>query len=136
IFCKDLAQAFRITSTDDGATFQAPVEITETFRKFPVAWKFFATGHSHGIQLASGRLAVPVFLSEVPRTGGFKRDKFHVGVIYSDDRGARWQEGGLVPDGDLLSENTIFERADGSLVLNARATGLHHRAVAYSTDAG
>ncbi len=135
IFCKNLEQAYSITSADGGATFGKPVEITGTFKKFANPWTFFATGHAHGIQLRTGRLAVPIFLSEVPRTGGGKRDSFHVGVIYSDDHGKTWQAGGTVPESSHLNENTIYETSDGSIVINARATN-SNRYVARSADGG
>jgi hypothetical protein len=135
IFCKDLVQAYSITTTDDGKTFGEPVEITETFKKLAAPWAFFATGHAHGIQLQSGRLVVPVFLSETPRSGGEKRVNFHLATINSDDHGKTWQPGGIVPESGHLNENTIYETADGSIVTNARATS-SSRFVARSADGG
>ena len=137
IFCKDVTQAFCLSTTDDGATFGPAVEITETFRQFPYAWKFFATGHAHGIQLASGRLAIPVFLSSTPRSGPERAEKdFRVGTIFSDDHGAHWNPGGLVPEDKLMNESTIYECADGSIVINSRSIRRSARMVARSADAG
>ncbi|MDR1279367.1 MAG: glycoside hydrolase [Opitutaceae bacterium] len=140
LFCKNLKQAYHITSADGGATFGNPVEITGTFKKFANPWAFFATGHAHGIQLRTDpprtdRLVVPIFLSEVPRGGGEKRDRFHIGVIHSDDHGKTWQAGGTVPESSHLNENTIYEASDGSIVINARATNAN-RYVARSADGG
>ncbi|RRJ98111.1 hypothetical protein Ga0100231_006885 [Opitutaceae bacterium TAV4] len=135
LFCKNLEQAYSISSTDGGATFENPVEITEVFKKFANPWVFFATGHAHGIQLRTDRLVVPIFLSEVPRSGGKKRDSFHVGVIYSDDHGKTWQAGGTVPESSHLNESTIYEASDGAIVINARATN-SNRYVARSADGG
>ncbi len=63
-------RCFYIRSDDDGLTFTKPVEITATFDQFrpEYDWKVLATGPAHGIQLKSGRLLVPVWLS--PGTGG------------------------------------------------------------------
>ena len=135
IFCWNLTRAYAITSTDDGATFGKPVEITETFKQFAYDWKYFATGHCHGIQLRDGRLVVPIFLNNVPR-GQESKGKLQAGVIYSDDHGKTYQAGGLVAFFHQLNESSVFEASDGSLCLNMRARGLGHRVVARSSDGG
>jgi sialidase-1 len=135
IFCWNLTRAFSIKSIDDGATFETPVEITGTFRQFPYAWKYFATGHVHGIQLRNGRLVVPVWVNNVPRTDERKGEPQN-GVIYSDDHGKTYRAGGLVTPFHQLNEASVFEASDGTLVLNSRAAGLGCRVVARSRDDG
>ncbi len=61
------ARAYLKTSTDEGATWSAPREITGAFEKFRdrdgFDWKVLAMGPGHGIVLANGRFVVPVWLS-------------------------------------------------------------------------
>ena len=83
-------------SDDDGATWSSSVEITSE-TKDP-AWTWYATGPCHGIQLSSGRLAVPcdhmvgVYFDR-------KADPYHSHVILSDDGGETWRIGGIVDEG-------------------------------------
>ena len=44
-------------SSDDGATWSKPVEITAEVKD--PSWTWYATGPGHGIQLKSGRLVIP-----------------------------------------------------------------------------
>ncbi|MHC4252167.1 MAG: exo-alpha-sialidase, partial [Planctomycetota bacterium] len=51
--------------------------------------------------------------------------------------GDSWRTGGLVaPELNRLNECTIIERADGTLLMNARAHGAGFRALATSADGG
>lgn len=97
-------------STDDGASWSAPVELTGSV-KAP-DWTWFATGPGVAIQLAGGRLLVPCdhYLA------GTKAARSH--VIFSDDHGATWRPGGVVGGG--VNECQVAERADGTLLLNMR----------------
>ena len=54
------------SSTDDGATWTKPVEITRDVKK--PEWTWYATGPGVGIQLKSGRLLVPC--EQEPAMGG------------------------------------------------------------------
>jgi len=135
IFCWNLTRAFSIASIDDGATFETSREITDAFREFPYPWKYFATGHVHGIQLRNGRLVIPVWVNNVPRTEEPKGGPQN-GVIYSDDHGKTFHAGGLVASFHQLNEASVFEASDGTLVLNSRAAGLGSRVVARSRDGG
>ena len=55
LYCINYARCFSMRSTDDGATWSKPAEITATFEPFreKVDWKVIATGPGHGIQLTS-----------------------------------------------------------------------------------
>ena len=135
IFCWDLTRAFCLTSTDEGATF-AKAEITGAFKQFDYPWKYFATGHVHGIQLADGRLVAPVWLNDVPRRAEAK-GSMRVSILTSADGGATWRPGGLVPPRfPRLNESSVFQASDGSLCFNMRTMGRGFRAVSRSTDGG
>ena len=70
LFCLEYMRVFYQRSGDDGLTWSTPVEITATFDAFKkdYDWKVLATGPNHSIQLRTGRLVVPVWLST--GTGG------------------------------------------------------------------
>lgn len=114
-------------STDDGATWSAPVEITTSVKR--PGWTWYATGPGNGIQLSSGRLVVPcdhITLDE---------KVMHSHVIYSDDGGKSWSLGGVA--GEKTNESAVVELRDGTLLLNMRSYhGRNRRAVAHSRDGG
>ncbi len=120
-------------SDDEGATWVEPVEITSSVKR--PEWTWYATGPCHGIQLASGRLLVSCdHVVGVALDRG--ADPQHSHVILSDDGGATWRIGGIVPEG--TNESAAVELADGSVYINcrnARDAGTA-RAVARSTDGG
>lgn len=131
VFCRNNKRAFYTKSTDDGATFHKSVEITGAFHGFDFAWTRLATGPSHGIQMRSGRIIVPVWIND--RIGHYYRSA----VIYSDDAGKTWAAGGIVkPAIRDCSECMAVELADGSLLLNMRNKSAKCRAVTRSTDGG
>jgi sialidase-1 len=135
LYCVEYARCFYRRSTDDGATFGEPVEITKTFEAFRdrYKWGVIATGPGHGIELKSGRLLVPIWMS----TGENGHRPSSIATIYSDDNGTTWHAGEIVGDGTLLnpSENTLVERSDGRVVMNIRhESEPHQRAIAISPD--
>jgi len=114
-------------STDDGATWSRPEEITKT-TKLP-NWTWYATGPGVGIQLRGGRLVVPCDHC----LAGSKMRQSH--VVLSDDHGATWKLGGVVSDN--MNECQVVELGEGSLLLNMRSyQGRNRRAIATSTDGG
>ena len=113
-------------STDDGATWAAPAEITSQVSR--PDWTWYATGPGNGIQLRSGRLVVPC--DHNTRDG---RRFSH--VIYSDDRGATWKIGGVAEE--KTNESAVAELKNGDLLLNMRSYhGRNRRAVQRSRDGG
>ncbi|MFW6125018.1 MAG: sialidase family protein [Pirellulales bacterium] len=125
-FCRDNDRVFVTKSSDDGATWAAPVEITGQVK--PARWSWYATGPGVGIETTSGRLVVPCDHRE-------SGDEMHSHVFYSDDHGRTWQLGGSLPD--RTDECQVIERAAGSLLLNMRSYhGRNRRAVATSNDGG
>jgi sialidase-1 len=139
LFCTEYNRCFHMRSDDEGKTFSKSVEITATFEKFrdEYSWQVFATGPAHGIQLRSGRLVVPVWLSK--GTEGNAHKPSATATIYSDDQGKTWKRGDVVAnESDPLtnpSETVIAQLADGRVMLNIRSQSKQHRrAVSFSDD--
>jgi sialidase-1 len=115
------------SSTDDGATWAKPAEITKQVKK--PEWTWYATGPGVGIQLKSGRLLIPC---DSKSDGGKVRESH---VIFSDDGGKSWKLGGVV--GPNCNESQAVELADGSVMLNMRSYQANNRRlVAISKDGG
>lgn len=98
-----------VASTDDGATWSAPVDLNPQVRKPEWAGMFASSGH--GIQLASGRLVQPI----VFRDGGVS----HASNIYSDDHGATWRNGTTAGSG--VNESKAVQRSTGRIAQNMRS---------------
>ncbi len=138
VYCVNYAQCFSMRSTDDGLTWSAPIEITPTFEPFRQSydWKVIATGPGHGVQLASGRLVVPIWLAY----GAIGEHKPSASAtIFSDDHGRTWQAGEIaVPDeGDYgdPNETMITTLSDGRVMLVSRSVSNRNRKlVTFSSD--
>ena len=125
-------------STDDGATWSEPTEITDQVKE--PSWTWYATGPCHGIQLENGRLLVPCDHTEGNEHNHEISGRSH--VVYSDDHGESWQIGGIAQAG--TNESVIVQTGDGRLYLNCRnyvrdtSTGerMNRRAYAWSRDNG
>jgi sialidase-1 len=114
-------------STDDGARWTRPVEITQAVKA--TNWTWYATGPGVGIQLKSGRLVIPCDNKVAVTTARQSH------VIYSDDHGATWKLGGVV--GPNCNESQVVELADGSLLLNMRSYQANNRRlISFSRDGG
>jgi len=121
-------------SDDAGESWSAPREVTRDVKRATRATSV-ATGPGIGIQLArgahKGRVLMP--FNEGPP------DRWRVYAAYSDDGGDSWKLGETAPDDEkgVGNEVQMFERADGTVVLNARQ---HHgpklRTQAVSRDGG
>jgi len=98
-----------VKSTDEGATWSDPIEITQGTGKHEI-------GPGAGIQLRSGRLVIQVY----------------DGTIYSDDHGKTWKNGGVAP-GDW-NETQVVQLVDGSLLFSRRKAP--NRVFLYSKDDG
>lgn len=128
------AQVFYMRSDDDGASFSKPVEITEAllpYRK-EYNWNVVAPGPGHAIQLANGRLLVPIWLS----TGVKNHRPSCISAIHSDDHGKTWQRGEIVPPTlKNMSESVAVQLLDGRILLNMRSEDpAYRRSFSYSAD--
>ncbi len=139
LFCLEYMRCFYQRSEDDGVSWSKPVEITSTFEAFKkdYAWKVLATGPDHSIQLKTGRLVVPVWLST--GTGGNAHRPSVTATIYSDDQGKTWKAGDIaVPCTDEWinpNETVAIELNDGRVMLNVRCESkAHRRLVVTSAD--
>lgn len=130
LFCSAYKRAYYMRTADDGETFTDPVDITEAFEGFrkDYDWKVIATGPGHGLRHSSGRLIVPVWLSD--GTAGHAHRPSIVATIFSDDAGATWNRGDVVvrhPDLKNPSETLAVELTDGRVMLNIRHESPNHR---------
>jgi sialidase-1 len=140
LFCLEYERAFYQRSKDDGLTWSAPTEITTSFEAFKkdYAWKVIATGPNHSIQLKSGRLVVPVWLST--GTGGNAHRPSVTSTITSEDDGKTWQAGEIaVPNTEEWinpNETVAVELQDGSVMLNVRSESKAHRRIIVTSPDG
>jgi sialidase-1 len=126
LYCVEYARCFYTRSDDDGRTWAEPVEITSVFDQFrpEYDWKVIAAGPGHGIQLRSGRIVIPVWMST--GAGGHAHRPSCVATVYSDDDGRTWRRGEIVvnhPDLTNPSETVAVELSDGRVMLNIRHEG-------------
>lgn len=138
LYCVNYARCFSIRSTDDGATWSRPVEITAAFEPFRAKydWKVIATGPGHGIQLKSGRLVVPIWLA-YGKTGDHAPSA--CGTIFSDDHGKSWKAGEIsVPNTNPWgnpNESILAELSGGRVLMVSRnVSGANRKIVTTSAD--
>lgn len=140
LFCLEYMRCFYQRSDDDGVSWSRPVEITQTFEAFrsDYDWKVLATGPNHSIQLTSGRLLVPVWLST--GTGGNAHRPSVTATVYSDDGGQTWQAGEIaVPCTEEFvnpNETVAMELSDGRVMLNVRNESKAHRRIIVTSADG
>lgn len=137
LYCHKYERLFAMRSTDDGATFSAPVEITAMLLPFRAQypWRVIATGPGHGIQLRNGRLVVPVWMSDGSGSefgpGHLGHRPSEVATIYSDDHGATWSCGEIFVHTDARihnpSETLAVELSDGRVLCNIRSEAKENR---------
>jgi len=137
-------RCFVIQSKDDGISFSQPVEITDalTDLRKQFNWNVIAPGPTHGIQLKSGRLVVPVWMAAgvVDSKGHRAHAPSAVTTLFSDDHGKTWRHGDIVLAGDddmkNPSETDIVQMDDQSVQLNMRSASDHHRRILSTSPDG
>jgi len=101
--------AWVMTSTDEGATWSTPVDITATTKK--PQWTEVIHGPGVGIQTRAGRLVIPCSRTDSVPWWNY--------AIYSDDHGKTWQ----LSDNEVgpgVNESQVVELSDGALSLTMR----------------
>lgn len=107
-------------STDEGATWSVPIEITKRVKASN--WAFYGTGPGIGIQLANGNMMIPCYHTELGKVshvwGGEPDATWPCHIFYSDDHGANWRLGGMTRGGG--DECQIVELEDGTIMMVVR----------------
>ncbi|MCC6679457.1 MAG: exo-alpha-sialidase [Phycisphaeraceae bacterium] len=132
------ARAYLRHSSDEGATWSEPVEITYAFDVYRTRdhydWHVIAIGPGHGIVLDSGRYLASIWLSP---------DHSHrpsvSSTIYSDDQGQTWQAGqiivGTTDQTPNPSEHQLVQLDDGRVMSTIRSESKKYcRLISYSDD--
>ncbi|XP_031461986.1 sialidase-3 [Phasianus colchicus] len=131
------------SSSDHGRTWSPLRDLTdEAIAADLPNWATFAVGPGHGVQLDSGRLAVPAYayyvhgrLCGVPLPCCTRPHSF---IFYSDDGGRSWQKGSLLR-GMRTGECQVAEisaKDGGTLLYCSARRPCRCRAAAISADRG
>ena len=103
-----------VKSTDDGATWSEPVDITDQVTD-PETWAAIYSGPGVAIQTTDGRLVIPSSHHE-----GGDNSNYINNVFFSNDHGLTWSMGQNVAG--FADEAQVVELVDGSLMLNVRSS--------------
>lgn len=121
---KQTSQFLITKSTDDGLTWNDPVNITPTNKK--KEWQLYAPAPGHGITLSDGTLVFP--------TDGLDENGVPFSnITWSKDHGETWITSN--PAYKNTSECMAVQLSDGSIMLNMRA-GRQGRIVCTTRDLG
>lgn len=130
---------YMITSDDDGLTWSEEVEITGQILDAG-SQNGYATCPVHGLvkqyEPAKGRIIMPARVNVSVGEGTWTTPRA-AHIIYSDDNGLTWHQGGYM-DHPWGSECTVTELCNGDLLLNTRDgdDDVYYRYQAYSSDGG
>lgn len=139
-------QVYVQRSTDSGATWTTPVDITAQVKAPWMRW--YATGPGRGVAVTqgahAGRLVIPANHSRIPSGSDTGAESKYLGAhgLISDDGGHTWQITWTSsnPTGGLNeNETAVAELPDGRLYFNCRdqyGTVAGTRADAWSADGG
>jgi sialidase-1 len=132
---QDSRRVFVTSSTDDGATWAEPREITADVKD--PGWSWYATGPGAGIQLEKGEHAGRLVIPCDHKVPGERGERYLSHVLWSDDHGQTWTLGGSSPR-DQVNECEVVELEHGRLMLNMRSYDPERRArqICFSDDGG
>lgn len=135
VYSKNYARTYYRKSSNHGLTWSAPVDLTGVFEGYAPGYTVgaVAAGPGHGIQLKSGRLLIPFWITTNNNSFAISS----VCTLYSDDGGATWNRGEILRETPVTVSNaepTIVQLYDGSVMLNMR-NGSPSKLRAVSTSA-
>ncbi|BBE20172.1 sialidase [Aquipluma nitroreducens] len=115
---EETGQFILVKSTDDGATWSQPINITSQIKD--PAWQLLLQGPGRGITMTDGTLVFPAQFKADLGTKALDGGQFtcHSTIVYSKDQGNTWQIGTGAKSN--TTEAQVVELADGSLMLNMR----------------
>ena len=127
----DAHQTFVLSSTDSGANWSEPVEITDGV--VAPHMSFYVVGPGHGNQRKDGTLVIP---GDHRSSNRLDAVFSHSHVIYSNDHGVSWKPGGVTVGG--TDECEVVETRDGQLYMAIRGQDRtqDYRLCARSNDGG
>lgn len=140
MYQRDYRQLFYCASKDGGRTFAQAVNLSpvlEAFRRRDgLQWTLIAVGPGGAIQLRSGRLVFPIWITDTKKK---EHNLTNAATLYSDDDGTTWHAGDIVARYNELvtepSETILCELPDGRVMMNIRNESREYRrAAAYSAD--
>jgi sialidase-1 len=147
LFTFEYCRIFHRRSSDGGANWSTPIEITAALDRLRVRypWRVCASGPGGALRLRSGRLLVPIWLSLASGDHGHRPSV--VTTLMSDDDGVSWRHGDLIAvDGDHAvdgrrivnpNEAALVELADGRVLIDMRSESTTNRRLhAISSDGG
>ncbi len=114
IFCRGNEEVLQMRSVDDGLSWSEPSLISWSR---PPDWAWVATGPPASLRLRSGRWLVPCD-GLMGSISIYKATRIFSFVLFSDDRGATWQQSELLEGGN---ECQAAEMLDNSVLLNMRS---------------
>lgn len=106
---KETCQFLIVKSSDDGATWSAPVNITSATKR--KEWWLFAPAPGHGLTLSDGTLLFPT-------QGRDGKGMPFSNITYSKDGGKTWRASN--PAYSDVTESMAVELDDGDILLNMR----------------
>ena len=127
---KGIRQVWYITSTDQGRSWSAPINISTQVHRYPPPdnWRSYANTPGHGLQLQKGTYRGRLYIAANHSAGepltAFKDYRAH--GFYSDDHGKNFQlsESVSIPGSN---ESTAAELPGSGLLLNSRNQSGHER---------
>lgn len=138
---EETGQFILVKSTDDGATWSQPINITSQIKD--PAWQLLLQGPGRGITMTDGTLVFPAQFKADLGVKSLDGGQYtcHSTIVYSIDHGKTWHIGNGAKTN--TTEAQVVELADGSLMLNMRDDRnrtdkgeTNGRAVATTTDLG